>query len=217
MFGLDIRALAVAAAMAIAAPAAHAELVLDLTGGGAAAPCGSCGDASGRTVGWEFTVSSTITVDGIGVWDEGADGIGPDVLAGLWNDAGTLLASVTIGNGSTSVASALVAGEWLFESIAAQVLNPGTYRVGSVFYNLTPLARIGTPTLSTIPEISVIHHLIGPGGANSGLADPTDTFGNQVYGPTLRLAMPASEPAGLALAAVGLVGLTALRRRARVG
>ena len=89
--------------MAIAAPAAHAELVLDLTGGGTVFPCGGCGDASGRTFGWEFTVSGTITVDGIGVWDEGADGIGPDVLAGLWNDAGTLLASVTIGNGSRQV------------------------------------------------------------------------------------------------------------------
>ena len=69
------------------------DLLLDLGTGGSPIPCGSCGNGSGQTFGWAFEVLETIKVDGIGAWDFGADGIGPDVQAGLWDSSGTYVPS----------------------------------------------------------------------------------------------------------------------------
>src|SRR5262245_5459172 len=112
-------------AAALVAPA-QADLVLDLAPGGTATPCGGC--SGGVTYGWSFSVRNAITIDGLGIWDAGANGLGqPSVQIGLWSSAGTLLASTSVTDASTQVASANLAGEWLFESIAALTLGAGDY------------------------------------------------------------------------------------------
>ena len=69
---------------------AQAELVLDLTPGGTATPCGTC--SGGRTFGWAFSVRNAIEIDGLGMWDAGSNGLGqPSVQVGLWSAAGVLL------------------------------------------------------------------------------------------------------------------------------
>lgn len=134
---------AIAVSLLAAAPSHASSLGLDLGPGGSPTPCGGCGDASGRTYGWAIELLSAVHLDGLGVWDAGADGIGPDVEVGLWDGTGTLVASTTVSDGSTPVASA-GDGEWLFETVSA-TLQPGFYNIGSVFFNSTPIAQVNAP------------------------------------------------------------------------
>ena len=209
---LAISLAAVLALAALATQPARASLVLDLTGGGTAMACGTCG-AGGETFGWSFTVINAITIDGLGVWDARSDGIGPSTQAGVWTSAGTLLASATVSNASTVVASASNQGSWLMETIASVTLLPGNYLLGAVFYTNESLAQIGS-SFTNISDITVGGG-VRQGASNTGFAAPLNTFNSDIFGPTMRLAAAngVPEPAGLALVGIGLFGLAAFRRR----
>ena len=140
-----------------------------LTGGGTSAPCGDCGTV-GETFGWSFTVINAITVDGLGVWDPGSNGMGPSTPAGLWTRDGALLESATVANASTALASASNQGAWLMETIASVTLLPGRYLLGSVFYINESLAQIGSSFTNT-PDISVGGG-VRQGAGNTGFAAP---------------------------------------------
>ncbi|WP_235965194.1 PEP-CTERM sorting domain-containing protein [Sediminihaliea albiluteola] len=192
--------------------AVQAALILDVTGGGSEVACGTFCGSTGDAFGWAFTVSSSITVDGIGLWDGDADGIGPDVSAALWVDGGALLASATISSSSSLEASAAPGG-WRFEDFAQLVLAPGNYVIGSSFYANTPTAYL-SGTFSTIAQITAIEGRSVPIG--TGFARPDQTFNNFIFGPTLRLADSESTvpaPATLVLFGLGLAGLGWTRRK----
>ena len=201
-------------ALGLAAPQAEASLVLDVGPGGSSQFCDSCGNASGQTFGWVFDVNSTIKVDGLGAWDSNAAPFGRDVQAGLWTDAGTLLASTTISDSSPTEAS-VGEGNWRVESIATLTLTLGRYVLGMTFFDLTPLAQFGTD-FTTVPEITYVGARQSSAGPDSGLSYADITFLNDgVFGPNLQLA-ELPEPATLAIFGLGLAGLGWAVRRRRI-
>lgn len=203
---------AVLALSFLASPNTQAGLILDLNTGGAPTPKGLPGV---DTFGWAFSVNSAITVDGLGIWDTNADGIGSAQSVGLWTNSGTLLASAVVQNSSTQVASASADGNWLFETIAALLLTPGDYVVGSTFSETEPFAQIGAPFV-TIPEVTLLEGRQGTGG----FSFPGTTFSAPIFGPTLRTqdVQAVPEPGSFSLFLLGGIGLAGLmfnRRRRR--
>ncbi len=195
------------AGAACGASQAHAGLVLDLTTGGSAAPCGSCG-VNGTTVGWSFDVTAPISVDGIGVWDSSGSGLF-STEAGLFTSSGGLLESVVITTAtSTPVASAHPDGQWLFERFAPITLPVGGYLIGNVFRNSLPVAEV-EPEFVTVPQITFLNPAAGP--TDGGFSAPTALFNLPVFGPTLETAVP--EPSTWAMMLVGFAGLGFLSYR----
>lgn len=208
---ISIMASVVLAAMCVTHNAS-ASLVLDLNTGGSPLNCGSCGNTNGDTFGWGFRVINPITIDGLGVWDSGADGLGVQgAPTGLWTATGTLLASATITDGSTQVTSASADGEWLFEDIALLTLQPGSYVIGTAFLGSAPLAQIGAP-FTNIADIAVSGGVGDASLDDAGLTFPGVSFNEEVFGPTMRLAA-VPIPTTVALLGLGLAGIGYQRRR----
>ena len=196
--------------VSLIAPGAPAQLAVDFTGG-SQAPGG------GFTLGWEFSLSTSMGVDALGIWDENPNGlIGPHAV-GLWNTTtGLLLASATINNGPVPVASLSPDGRWLFTSINLLVLGPGDYTLGAA-YDTTlsnDPARYNT-SASYAPGITFLGDRQASG---SSLHMPTTPagLGNAIFGPNMHL-IAVPEPTSLALLlGVGVgAGIFELRRRQR--
>lgn len=209
-FGKWLAAAVVSSVVAVSP--ASAGLVLDLNTGGSGQTCNVCGN-NGTVYGWSFSLSGPVTINGLGLWDIGADGFaGKSYQAGLWRADGTLLATVTIGDGSTSVASASADGNWKFEDIADLSLGTGRYVIGSLFFDFDPLAQVGAP-FTTIAEVSNVAGV--QSATNGGFQFAGNQFGFPIFGPTMRFVDKTSvpEPDGFALLAVAVAAAALVRRR----
>ena len=107
-----------------------ASPIFDFTG---SSGVGSASAGRQGTVGWSFTLLTTMTVDGLGVWDENGDGIQDPQLVGLWSSAGALLSSATVDGSSKATPSASSAGQWLFTAVTPLVLDPGDYVLAALY------------------------------------------------------------------------------------
>jgi hypothetical protein len=196
-----------------------ADPVLDFSGGTQGGPPFSTVDA---TLGWKFTVgvNSTITIEGLGIFDFGANGLAENHQIRLWNNDGTsVLASATIkadGSNSTPVGSASSDGNWRSTPITSLTLTAGDYVVGAFYMGHSSDAFITqATTVSTIPGVTWDEYRGAP-----GLAFPltiTGEGGKGFFGPNLftAAAPPVPEPKTYAMlmAGLGLLGLIARRRR----
>jgi hypothetical protein len=192
---------------------ARADLILDFTGGSEANP------GNNETLGWKFTVTSPITATSLGVWDDASHALINSHQVGLWTDSGTLVASATITNASTPVASS-GPGQWLFTDIAPVVLPTGDYVVGASYVlddADPPRFFTNAPTMMD----GVIYDDTRVTTSNNvGFAFPAgDIPGfNGFFGPDL-LATPVSaavpEPATLTLLGIGIAGIAGYGWRRR--
>ena len=210
MQALTRAAAAIATAWALAATPAHAGLGLDVTSGTGVGVCGAtC--ATGKTTGWTFALLSTMRVDGLGVWDSGADGLTRDIDVGLWNAAGSLLASTTVTAASTQVASANPTGAWLMQAIPAVTLAAGNYVIGFVYVTDTNLV-LSNPSVTTDPALSFTGQSLR-NNAVSGLQFPDTVLSvGPYFGATLQIS-PVAEPSSIAMLASGLAVLAVLASR----
>jgi len=196
------------------AGSANAGLMLNITSpSDGAFPCLNGCTPAGSTIGYAFTVNSTITIDGLGLWDFDADGIGPDVSTGLWIDGGALLASAVI-TSSSALENTTSEGGWRFADIAELVLGPGSYVLGAAFFPNTPTAY-ADPSFSTIPEVTITASR-WDGFGSEGLVRPDNASLGFFVGSNLRLAenpTPAPTPATLPLLGLGLAALGYSRRK----
>ena len=114
--------------LAVCSTASFAQIpVIDFTGGAT----GNVSRVSTR--GFDFVVSSPITIGGLGFFDLANHVLSRTYDVGLWNSAGTLLATTTISNSSASVGSTSSFGHWLENPITPMVLSPGTYVLGAEY------------------------------------------------------------------------------------
>ena len=83
----------------------------------------------GATIGWGFTTSTDILVDGLGVWDELGDGLAEGHAVGIWALDGTLLTSAIVGSGTANPLD----NSFRWVDIPSFSLNAGSYVVGAYF------------------------------------------------------------------------------------
>ncbi len=87
------------------------------------------GGAEVPTLGWEFTLSQSVVVTHLGLWDYGADGLNHSHLVTIWSTGTvkTRLVEGTVPDGGAP------GSEWRWVSVTPTTLGPGTYRIGAVY------------------------------------------------------------------------------------
>lgn len=183
---------------------------------------------TGQTVGWEFSLSSAITVSALGVYDSsygigGAGlnlGLGDSHAVGIYNSGGALVVSATV-NPSGSCASAT--NDFCWVTVSDTVLSAGSYRIGAYYSSLaadTDWLAVFVPlaTLGTASPVTFVVARVDNGGAS--LANPTVALSDRnggYFGPNFQFTAGGGtatpEPTSLVLAAAGLAVLAARARR----
>lgn len=181
-----------------------ADIDDDFPGGGADQP-----PTVNTDYGWQFTLTQDKLVTALGFWDEDSNGLTDDHEIGLWTTGGTLLATVTIDNSSTVVASAHSEGRWLFEDLLSPLtLNAGTYILGADYPSTSDTVRLFVPPENILMDPNATWDGLSYSSAPvAGLQFPNQFQGNSIggyFGPNLMMqAVP--EPSSFMLVA-GLVG-----------
>ena len=198
--------------LCIAQPSFAQTPLIDFTGGVG----GVIGVASTR--GFTFDVTTPTTIGGLGFFDTNNHVLGRTYDVGLWDSSGTLLASTTIGNASTSIASTSSLGQWLENSITPLVLNPGTYVLGAEYPDVDNTAVYVYEGIAS--SIGGVSYGTAAFANAPTLTLPTAQFGAldaAFFGPmafTGQVAASTPEPGTYSLmGGLGLTGAAFLRRR----
>ncbi|NTU54251.1 MAG: PEP-CTERM sorting domain-containing protein [Chlorobiaceae bacterium] len=157
-----------------------------------------------RTVGWEFTLASPVTVTRLGFYDFEDDGLLADHSVAIWDDAANLMVSTTVTTGmDTSEQS------FIWNAVAPVSLAAGTYRIGAS-------VAIGEDYYySAVDSITTADPVTFNGGAVLlGSFDYPASFDDTIsgrFGPNFAYVVP--EPASMLLLISGMTGLVAIRRK----
>ena len=173
------------------------------------------GCSLGCTLGYSFNVTSTVTIDGLGILDVGADGLNNTHQVGLWNGSGTLIASTTVGPGSSNAeASASGAGDFVYSNISDLTLVSGDYTVGALYQigDTDPVVFNASGIFSndanvTYGDLQWINTGSFQEPTNSGSSN------DRYFGPGIHIASQVPEPGILALLGLGLIGFKIAKQR----
>lgn len=171
------------------------------------------------TFGWSFTVSGTINVTDLGVFDSSGTALSENHAIGIWNSSGTLLDSASVSGRILGTLETDSLGQTWRDVSAPVTLGPGTYTIGAVWLDGADLS-IFPGQLSGVTMGSGITFLQDQYIAGSSLTDPTSTSGETgaYFGPNFEYS-GVPEPGSLFLLgsgvfAIGLGRWGRARRRA---
>jgi hypothetical protein len=158
-------------------------------------------------VGWEFAVSSTFEVDGLGFYDMGNDGLVESHQVGIFDaETGALVSSAVV---PAATAATLLNG---FRIVPVDFwLSPGTYVIGGQLSALTDAAQFQMPGISTLAGIQYLQERELQ---TSSFQMPTGSFlinEKGIFGPDFTVAN-VPEPGTSCMFIVGAVYALAYRR-----
>jgi len=163
------------------------------------------------TVGYEFNVTSPITVTGLSAFTaDPAAGLNVNTSVGLWDASQNLLAQATILAGTTDPLTS--DGFFRYTTLSTPItLQDGTYYVGAEFTAGVDRFTGAVPGLSTMSGVTYDSAAFA---LSSSLTFPSFTFSsfNGFFGGNV-VATPAPEPESIMLLSMGLVGVVAFGRK----
>lgn len=166
-------------------------------------------DGSPWTLGWKFSITAPTSIEALGVYDSGQDGLAGSAQVGLWlATGGDPIAQATVPSGTAGTLD----GHFRFTPIAPTLLIPGTeYIVGSYLSGELATALFGGNGIVD-PRVNVIDVRYSGNAAFSfpGLTDP-GTDGAAFLGGNFQLT-PVPLPAAAWLFGSGVAGLIASAR-----
>ncbi|PRY23099.1 putative secreted protein [Aliiruegeria haliotis] len=166
------------------------------------------GGTSDDVVGWDFTLSTDVTVTHFGIYDDGS--LSSDHMVGIWNSGQTL-----VGSGTVDSLATLING-FHYSPVTNFVLAAGTYTIGAVYTSNDDDSYLSGPTVATSPEISVVQGRY-PSSGDLGFVFPASISGNSGrYGANFLYEIAAVPvPASLLFGMTALAGLGVAGRRKR--
>ena len=169
-------------------------------------------DSDFFTLGFEFTVNTPMSLNALGVYDSGKDGLAAPANVGLWLNNGALLTSTVVPSGSGGGLD----GFFRYAAVAPISLAPGVhYVVGSFLTgDLASSFNTGQGGAATVdPHVTIVMDRFSPFDSAFGFPNASNFFvGGAWLGANFQ-ANPVPEPATLTLFGLGLVVLRAARRR----
>jgi hypothetical protein len=184
--------------------------------------------AQDHTLGYDFTVTSEVTITALGIFDLGYDGLSESHMVKIWNEVtGDEVASVMVGteDNANTLLSAHVQGQWVYKEMDDVSLAIGDYTIGA-FYDANSLDLIGH-SADLVTQLSGVTYGQGQYMNSSTMGMPVLNHAVnelQYFGPGfmygrgdgLTYQPPVTdvpEPAVIALFGLGLVGMVFARRR----
>lgn len=169
---LTASVLAIGTGMVGISPAQAASIVFSFSGGTQFAP-------SGFTYGFQFTPVVDITVDSLGYFDQGQDGLNTPHQVSIWNTAGTLLTSTSVNTANSTLQGAVVnGGQFRFTPITGSNLFAGnTYVFGALSSSTDTIYNRNT-NISNAPSLATVSDI---GYFSTSNSFPNSTIGNS-YG-----------------------------------
>jgi hypothetical protein len=191
----------------LSVPLAAGAAAVNLTSGGATY------SGASYTLGFKFTVNSATSITSLGVYDHNQDGLAARAQIGLWDTAGNLLTSATIGQGG-----GVLDGMFRYVDITAYALSTGTeYVIGAYTTELATSLNTGQGGTGSIdPLVNVIHDRYSNFTNSFSFASQTDSRASGAWlGANFRFGNvnQVPVPGSLALVGVGLFALLASARR----
>jgi hypothetical protein len=160
------------------------------------------------SLGWEFAVSGSVTVDALGYNYFGVP-LNNSHQVGIFNSAESLLESATVTN-----ASSLDDG-YLYTSLATPlVLTTGDYWISGTTLGLNDGWIYNADSIVTAPSITYVDSWYAPGSGGVLSFPSTSTAGGRQYLEVNFLTTSVvPEPATIAILGSGLLMLAGFRRR----
>ena len=153
-------------------------------------------NSAGFTRGSEFTLSSSLVIDGLGYFDLNSDGLADSHDVGIYTSSGTLVVGpASVSSADPLVASASALGDWRVAPITPVVLDPGDY----VIAGYDPSGSDEAPFQSIYNDIPEIDRTLDRRFQSSaGLVFPT-TVTQSTFSIVTFTATAVPEPASVAI------------------